>query len=385
MKIHLRDGTGNREYLYLVEDADRHGNVRIYFRRKGQPKVRLRAQPGTAEFDQEYLRAFNRAGEAARPVDPGSLAEKGSLRWLCGQYFGSAAYQELAPLTRKARRTILDAICNDEAKDGDVRGNLPVAAWEPRHIAALRDKKAGTPAAANAIVKSLRQLFAWANSPEYGHMFGNPAMKVSYLGSRNPDGWRAWTIADVMKFTAAYPAGSKERLAIDLLLYTGVRRSDVIRLGPQMERDGHLIFTEMKGRAKTVKAHRLPILPTLRESIDATPTGPLSYLTDAYGNPWHRPKSFSQWFERICRAAGIEKGLSAHGLRKLGAQLCAERGATEHQLMALFGWTSPKQAAHYTRRADRQRMESEAAGLLQNKIVPLSSRASKVGQRENGN
>jgi hypothetical protein len=40
------------------EDADRHGNVRVYFRRKGRPKIRLNEVPGTPAFDQEYQRAF---------------------------------------------------------------------------------------------------------------------------------------------------------------------------------------------------------------------------------------------------------------------------------------------------------------------------------------
>ena len=31
---------------YLVEDVDRHGNVRIYFRRKGHAKIRLKGSPG---------------------------------------------------------------------------------------------------------------------------------------------------------------------------------------------------------------------------------------------------------------------------------------------------------------------------------------------------
>jgi hypothetical protein len=30
-------------------------------------------------------------------------------------------------------------------------------------------------------------------------------------------------------------------------LYTGARRSDVVRLGPQMERNGALVFAETKG------------------------------------------------------------------------------------------------------------------------------------------
>ncbi len=45
-----------------------------------------------------------------------------------------------------------------------------------------------------------------------------------------------------------------------LLLYTGERRSDVVRLGRQMEHRGGLRFTENKGR----KDREVPILPELR-------------------------------------------------------------------------------------------------------------------------
>jgi hypothetical protein len=51
-------------------------------------------------------------------------------------------------------------------------------------------------------------------------------------------------------------------------------------------------------------------------------------------------------------------------LRKLGAQRCAEAGASEHQLMALFGWANPKQAAVYTKKASRAKLEAAAAPLL---------------------
>src|SRR5215472_14304487 len=134
-----------------------------------------------------------------------------------------------------------------------------------------------------------------------------------------------------------------------------------------------LVFTETKGSSRIVKTHELPILPPLRQSIGATQIGHLVYLVTAWGKP-HSAKAFGNWFKKRCREAGLE-GLSAHGLRKLGAQRCAEAGASEHQLMALFGWTNPQQAALYTRKASRARLEAAAAPLLaaqnQNTSVPL--------------
>jgi integrase len=365
MQVRLRDKSGIRLYRYLVEDVDRHGNVRIYFRRKGERKVRLKEVPGTAAFEAEYKRAFS--GEAL-PVSPRRLgaAMPGTMRWLCEQYYASAKFQSLAPSTRKVRRAILDEICQ---RAGDFR----FATMEARHVAKLRDEKTSFPEAANNRVKALRQLFGWATSPEYRYATKNPARDVGKLRSKNPDGIRAWSEADAARYEARHPVGTKARLAFDLLLYTGVRRSDVVRLGPQMERDGKLVFSETKGNTRIVKSHELPILPPLRQSIAATQIGHLVYLVTPWGKP-HSAKAFGNWFKKRCREAELE-GLSAHGLRKLGAQRCAEAGASEHQLMALFGWTNPQQAALYTRKASRARLEAAAAPLLaaqnQHRSVPL--------------
>ena len=51
MKVVMRDGTGTRDYKFVVEEYDRHDNLRTYLRRKGHRKVRLRETVGTPEFD----------------------------------------------------------------------------------------------------------------------------------------------------------------------------------------------------------------------------------------------------------------------------------------------------------------------------------------------
>src|SRR5262250_123122 len=94
MKVQLRDKSGVRLYRFLVEDVDRHGNVRIYFRRKGQPKIRLREMPGTEAFDKEYQTAF-RGNLKPVPGRGNTSAASGTMRWLCEQYYASAAFQSL--------------------------------------------------------------------------------------------------------------------------------------------------------------------------------------------------------------------------------------------------------------------------------------------------
>jgi integrase len=395
MKVRLADGSGTREYRYLWADVDRWGNERVYFKRKGKAKVRLQAKPGTAEFDDEYNAIF--AGAPIVKRAPQTRAQKvtcpQSLCWLAQQYYASAPFLALDASTRKVRRAILDGIC-DLTIEGERVGDFPYAQMRPRDVAKLRDQKADFPEAANGRVKALRALFRWATSPEYGHAESNPAREVAYLASNNPDGFRTWSIEEIEQFERHHPIGSKPRLALDLLLLSGVRRSDVIRLGPQMERwaierldDGttvrvqKLIFSEFKGRRRIEKKHELPILSRLRASIDATPSGQLNYLVTERGQPYTRA-GFGNWFARQCRLAGLT-GLSAHGLRKAGATIAAELGATEAQLMALYGWESTKQAGIYTKRARRQRLEAEASHLLQGQQRPSGSISGRFGRSEN--
>lgn len=371
----------------LVADIDRHGTVRYYLRRKGQRKIRLRATPGTEEFLEEYKRALR--GEIEPAIRLKRPAE-GSLAWLRESYLSSAEFKQLGPATQQTRRLILDGICT--SKVGDVeRGTLPFALMQPRHIRQLRDEKADRPEAANSRVKALRQLFAWAKENEY--IKSNPALDVPKFGSSS-EGFHTWTREEVKQFEAHHPAGSQARLALALLLFLGVRRSDVVKLGRWMERDGFLYFEETKGAKRRGKGGRpapgpkrrkLPILPPLRGVIDATPSAGMFYLLTKFGRPF-TSNGFGNKFRGWCDQAGLHH-CSAHGLRKAGATIAAENGAKPHQLMALFGWSNIKEANHYTTKVDRDRLALEAAQLLvleeQNDVesVPPFDEVAEVGQR----
>lgn len=71
-------------------------------------------------------------------------------------------------------------------------------------------------------------------------------------------------------------------------------------------------------------------LPELQEIIDASSTGNLTFLVTKFGKPFTR-NGFGNWFRRRCDEAGL-RNCSAHGLRKAGAAIAAENGATESQL-----------------------------------------------------
>jgi integrase len=179
-------------------------------------------------------------------------------------------------------------------------------------------------------------------------------------------GWHSWTPEEVETFEAFWPIGSTPRLAMALLLYTGVRRSDAVRLGPQHARDGWLRFKQHKGRNRHPIEIELPILPQLQALIDVSEIGNLAFLVSAHGRP-NSEAGFGMRFRKWCDKAGLPN-CSAHGLRKAGAAIAAENGASEHQLMSIFGWRTIQEAERYTKAARRKKMAGDAMPLLLRKI-----------------
>ena len=129
-----------------------------------------------------------------------------------------------------------------------------------------------------------------------------------------------------------------------------------------MVKDGVLSFVPQKTKYKRLTISHKPILPELARIIQATQIGTKSFLETARGKPFSAA-GFGNWFRDRCNEAGL-RHCTCHGLRKAGATIAAERGATTHQLMAIFDWTTPHQAEVYTRKANRKLLASEAMKLL---------------------
>ncbi|MFZ4807192.1 MAG: tyrosine-type recombinase/integrase [Hyphomicrobiaceae bacterium] len=348
---------------YVYEDTDRHGNVRLYFWRKPGRKIRIRARPGTEEFARTYheLMELAESGQQSPDTKPGKAAA-GTLRWLVETYAKSAEFKhQLDEQTQRVRTNILESCLAEPVRPGagETFAAFPLARLVPKAIKVLRDRKAGLPEAANGRIKALRSLFRWAIEEDLINT--NPAAEVRYV-RHNSDGHHTWTVEEVAQFEARHPVGSKARLALALMVFTGVRRSDVVLLGRQHVRDGWFKFRQQKGRKRAPIEIELPILPELSDVIAASPTGDLTFLVTEFGRPF-TAAGFGNWFRERCNEAGL-KHCSAHGLRKTGAVLAAERGASENQLMAIFGWRKADEARRYTRAASRKTLAAGATTLL---------------------
>ena len=357
------------ELPYLRVDKDRHGNERIFVRRNGR-NIRLRESPGTAGFQREYANALQqianvdrikKAAEAKRPV-LASIKPR-TFGWIAARYFGSGEFAGLDPVSQRRIRTIIESCLQEDFKGESMR-DCPVSMLTAAKIKSLRDAKMDKKGAANKRLQYLSAMFGWA--VEDGCMPGNPARDVKKLKYAT-DGFHTWTVEEVQQFERRFPIGTKPRLALALMLYLGVRRSDVVKLGPGMVKEGVLSLVPQKTRYKRLTISYKPILPELARIIHATKIGMESFLETARGKPFS-VAGFGNWFRDRCNEAGLQH-CTCHGLRKAGATIAAERGATTNQLMAIFDWTTPHQAEVYTRKADRKLLAREGMKLLSREVT----------------
>ena len=346
----LLDGTGTFQLKHLIEDTDRHGNVRIYLRSPGRKKIRLREKLGSDAFFREYKAAL-----AGKPVTKNKRAQRqrasltqGTFHWLCCEYFQSSEYRQLSPRTQYTRRNHLERLCRNH-------GDKPFAQIQPRHLRIIRDSYESKPGAANEFVKALRAVFKFAYEDRL--MEDNPARDLKKF-NKPTSGHHSWTIEEIRQFEATHPIGSRARLAFGLFLYTGQRRADIARMGPQHIKNGWLEFTQHKNRNRKPVEIVIPILPELQFILDSTPTGVETFVITEHGKPYSI-EGLGMWFRKQCDEAGL-KHCSAHGLRKAGAVLAAENGATPHQLMAIFGWSTLQQAEHYTKSTERRKLAGQS-------------------------
>src|SRR5262245_54975381 len=241
---------------FVSEDVDRHGNVRRYVRIPGRAKVRIREQPGTAEFIAAYNQAV--AGKVPNKSCRMPKIARGSFRAVCVAYYASGAFARLDDSTKRWRRHHLNEIAR-------VHGDKPASLMQPKHVRRLRDELQDTPAAANTRLKALRALFSWAvENEEAPH---DPTIGVKLI-KHSTKGFHSWTLEDIERFESRHAIGSRARLAMSLLLYTACRREDVVRLGPQHVRTGRLRYRQAKNEHRNPVDLDIPLHPDLTVIIE---------------------------------------------------------------------------------------------------------------------
>ena len=144
-------------------------------------------------------------------------------------------------------------------------------------------------------------------------------------------------LPEIEAFEQKYPIGSKQRLALALMLYSACRREDIVRFGSQHIHNGRLQYTQAKNEHRNPVRIDIPVHPDPANVIAATPsTGHLTFLVNEHGIPFSLT-NFSKTFRRWCNKAGLPQ-CSAHGMPIL--QVVAA--------LLMRSWRSPD-VDHYTR------------------------------------
>jgi integrase len=329
---------------HLHRETTRHGKGVWYVRLDKGSRIRIRAEFGTPEFNEEY-----RAAVAGRPKTARGPATS-SLAWLIARYRETSQWAGLSAATRRQRENIFRGVIATAGDD-------PFARIVQATVIAGRERRAETPHQARHFLDAMRGLFHWA--VKAGIVKTDPTVGVDNPPRRKGDGFIPWTEEHAEAFERRWPIGTRQRVWLDVLLYTGLRRGDAVRFGRQHVRDGiATIKTEKSGFTVEVS---LPILSVLAKTLKAGPCGDLTFIAGERGQPLTK-ESFGNEFKEACRKAGVPG--SAHGVRKIAATRAAMNGATTEQLKALFGWTSDAMASHYVKSANRARMAHDAAHLL---------------------
>lgn len=350
-------GMARKSYPNVHKQKTRHGKWVFYYRVGKGKRIRL-PSPTDPNFKEAYLLAVQGQPQTVAPI------KEGTLQWLWDTYTAeSARWLSYSKATQKQHSLIMAQVLKTNA-------NKSLTVFTQDAIQAGIDRRHETPAYAANFLKTMRGMFSWAKRMRY--VLDDPTVGVE-LPAYKTDGFPPWTVEDVLLFRERHPVGTHQRLAMELMLLIGLRRSDVVLVGKQHIKDRVLTIDTAKTGAKI--SVELP--DVLMRIINATPRKGLHLIESSRGKPITK-ESFGNWFREACDEAKVTK--SAHGLRKLSATLAAEGGAATHQLLAQYGWTNISTAEIYTKGIDRKRLGIEASRIVADQIENIISPHPDLGE-----
>jgi len=328
---------------YVHEYRDRNNASRCYFRRPGFPSVVLPGLPGSREFNAAYEAAL--CAEQPPKVGKGGT---GSLSDLVTSWMQSPGFANLSPSSQVTYRRALGPIL--EKHGHRLARDLP----HDKAMKIIVGIGATRPGMANLTKSVLRTVF------KFGRIVPNPFDDIDkYRLGRH----HTWTEGELAAFEARWPLGTRERLAYAVLLYTGQRVGDAVRISRADIRNGMIRVVQEKTAEDEDDVLWIAMAPALVRAIQAGPAKGLRLIGGPDGAPIKKA-TLSHIIRQAAADAGLPSRCVAHGLRKAALRRLAESGATTKEIASVSGHKSLTEIERYTERASRGKLSRSAIGKL---------------------
>lgn len=318
--------------------VDRHGKERARFRLKGMDF------PLPHPSDDRFKEAHKMALQGLAPRKERSIPR--SIGDLFTRFYSSSQFVRGSDKWKGIVRSTLDQF-RTEASD------IPARDFNFTHIETMLMRRAkkgeggkGGPFAAARLHEQLIRLFEFA--VKLGWITLNPAKKAEMPVAAVSKGFHSWTDEEIAQFQARHPLGTQARLALEIALWTALRRQDVAKLGPM-----HIVGGRVRTvAAKTGKMVDVIVADELQAAIDAMPAIGETFLQTQYGKPFSEA-GLGNWFRDRCDEADLPE-CTIHGLRKAFTTRGANAGATQQELKAIGQWAGDSEVATYAAAASQR-------------------------------
>ncbi|PTM75830.1 tyrosine recombinase XerC [Cereibacter johrii] len=350
----------------LLREKLPSGAIRFRVRAEGNKLLRtaIPVGPDHADFYHHYTAA--REGRRWEGPPPESKAVAHSIQWLVDKYLAHLGRLvdagQASKLTLQQRRSQLRRLCAMPTDDGGgIYGEYDMCAPRSAFIAA-RDQWSDKPGEANNLIKSVSAMYRWAID-EAELLAENPVKGIKKLAMKG-EGAAPKTPEDLKKFRDRHPLGTTAHLWLTLQMFTACRVDDARKLGRrhEVERAGEMWLDSQPGKKGSAPVS-IPMMAPLLRAVRAQKVQGATYLLTDYGKPLSTAESLRNRVRKWCAAAGIE-GKSSHGIRKAVAELLAEAGCSQHQIMAIMAHTQAKTSEIYTKGAQRRLLAADALAAL---------------------
>src|SRR5262245_2621276 len=249
--------------------VDRQGKPRYYLRQPGHKKsIPLPGLPWSPVFMTAYDSALT--SEVRPQVAIGaSRTRPGTLNAAVVGFYDSAGFQQHGEAYRTRHRQVLDKFRQETGEGNSVpRGERQLRSLTGEALGKIVGK-VESPNMQRHLIKALRNLMKFAAASNLIDV--DPSRDPRAKRIPKTGGFKPWEESDIAGYRAHHPLGTTSRLALEIMLNTGLRRSDAVLLGRQHLRDGKFVMKPKKTENVTGVVVKIPVHPDLQAAIDAMP------------------------------------------------------------------------------------------------------------------